>query len=134
MRSQSKNLSKREKDVVELLLQGKSNKQIALALGITENTVEFHLKNIYTKLQVSSRSGAILKLGKSVGLLSSNLGETVVEREYGLKHTGGVFISWKKQMLVIKEIFSRIKKEIEMKNRFLTYFLAGLVFGGLFLF
>lgn len=36
-------LSRREKDVVDLLLQGKSNKQIALALGVSERTVEFHL-------------------------------------------------------------------------------------------
>ena len=39
-------LSKREKDVVGLLLQGKSNKQIALALGLSERTIEFHLNNI----------------------------------------------------------------------------------------
>jgi len=60
-------LSEREKEVVELLLQGKSNKQIALALGISDRTVEFHLKNVYSKLQVRSRTEAILKLGKSTG-------------------------------------------------------------------
>ncbi len=43
--------SAREKDVLALLLQGKSNKQFALALGISQSTVEFHLRNIYTKLQ-----------------------------------------------------------------------------------
>ncbi len=59
--------SDRERDVVRLLLQGKSNKQIALALAISERTVEFHLKNIYAKLGVRSRTEAILKLGKSTG-------------------------------------------------------------------
>ena len=54
--------SEREKDVVKLLLQGKSNKQIALELGISNRTVEFHLSNIYAKLGVNSRSEAILKL------------------------------------------------------------------------
>ncbi len=56
--SQAKQFSKREKEVIELLLQGKSNKQIALALNITESTVEFHLNHIYTKLkcELSSRS------------------------------------------------------------------------------
>jgi DNA-binding CsgD family transcriptional regulator len=39
--------SGREKEVTGLLLQGKSNKQIALALGISASTVEYHLKNIY---------------------------------------------------------------------------------------
>jgi len=47
-----------------LLLQGKSNKQIALALGVTVRTVEFHLGNIYTKVSVKSRSEAILLLTK----------------------------------------------------------------------
>jgi DNA-binding CsgD family transcriptional regulator len=54
--------SEREKDVLKLLLQGKSNKQIALELGISNRTVEFHLSNIYAKLGVNSRSETILKL------------------------------------------------------------------------
>jgi len=60
-------LSRREKEVVTLLLQGKSNKQIALSLGVSERTVEFHLKNIYAKLQVNSRVELILQLGKATG-------------------------------------------------------------------
>ena len=59
--------SKREKEVVEFLLQGKSNKQIALALGVSQSTVEYHLKNVYKKLQVNSRTEAVLQLGKSIG-------------------------------------------------------------------
>lgn len=55
-------LSKREAEVVQLLLEGKSNKLIAVALGISNNTVEFHLKNIYAKYQVSSRVELVLKL------------------------------------------------------------------------
>jgi DNA-binding CsgD family transcriptional regulator len=55
-------LSEKEKQVVDLLMQGKSNKQIALQLGITNRTVEFHLTNIYQKLGVNSRSEAILAL------------------------------------------------------------------------
>jgi len=47
--TQNNRLSNREWEVVELLLQGKSNKLIAGALGISVRTVEFHLKNIYTK-------------------------------------------------------------------------------------
>lgn len=78
--------SKREQDVVDLLLQGKSNKKIALLLGISTSTVEFHLKNIYAKLQVGTRTEAILKLsnnqlGKSTGsvILDELLESTVVE-------------------------------------------------------
>lgn len=77
--SQTTQLSEREKEVVELLLQGKSNKQIALTLGITDRTVEFHLKNVYTKLQVSSRTEAILKLGESTGSSIANIGESAVD-------------------------------------------------------
>jgi DNA-binding NarL/FixJ family response regulator len=62
MMIQNVELSKREKEVIELLLKGKSNKQIALSLDISVHTVEFHFKNIYTKLQVSSRIELILKL------------------------------------------------------------------------
>lgn len=60
-------LSKREREVIKLLLQGKSNKQIALPLNISVRTVEFHLKNIYVKFHVSSRIELILKLGNSTG-------------------------------------------------------------------
>jgi len=56
--------SERENDVIKLLLQGKSNKQIALALYITESTVESHLTKIYAKLGISSRAEAILRLGE----------------------------------------------------------------------
>lgn len=77
---QTNQLSKREKEVVELLLQGKSNKQIALILGIAERTVEFHLSNVYTKLNVSSRTEAILQLGKATGnLLTEALKESTVD-------------------------------------------------------
>ena len=77
MNNESRNFSAREKEVIRLLLEGKSNKQMALTLGITESTVEYHLKNIYRKLQVSSRTEAVLRLGKSTG--AGALGESTVE-------------------------------------------------------
>lgn len=49
--------SAREQQVIDLLLLGKSNKQIALALGVSVRAVEFHLSNIYSKLEVTSRTG-----------------------------------------------------------------------------
>lgn len=80
MTSDTIQFSVREKEVTELLLQGKSNKQIALSLGVSVSTVEYHLKNIYKKLQVSSRTEAILRLGKSIGGSSTGkLGKSTVE-------------------------------------------------------
>ncbi len=58
-------LSSREQQVAQLVLEGKSNKQIAALLHISLSTVEFHLKNIYARLQVSSRVELILKLRES---------------------------------------------------------------------
>ncbi len=77
--AQTNEFSKREREVVGLLLQGKSNKQIALILGIAEHTVEFHLKNIYQKLKVGSRAEAIIKLRDSVGSDIVVIGETAVD-------------------------------------------------------
>lgn len=71
-------LSRRENNVVDLLMQGMSNKQIALSLGVSERTVEFHLNNIYTKLHVASRVELILTLGKATGGIFTNPVESTV--------------------------------------------------------
>ncbi len=49
-------LSPREKEVLELLLQGKQRNEIASILYISENTVKKNISSIYTKLNVASRS------------------------------------------------------------------------------
>jgi DNA-binding NarL/FixJ family response regulator len=50
-----------EKEILHHLLEGESKKQIAHRLGVSFYTVDTHLRNIYTKLQVHSRSGAVAK-------------------------------------------------------------------------
>lgn len=52
-------LSERETEVITLLAQGKSYKSIGETLFISRNTIKFHIKNIYEKLQVNSREMAI---------------------------------------------------------------------------
>jgi DNA-binding NarL/FixJ family response regulator len=51
-------LTDREVTLVRALARGLSNKQISQELWITEQTVKFHLSNIYRKLDVSNRTGA----------------------------------------------------------------------------
>lgn len=48
-------LTAREKEVLEFVSRGKSNKEIASALDLAENTVKNHLKNILEKLQLENR-------------------------------------------------------------------------------
>jgi DNA-binding NarL/FixJ family response regulator len=52
-------LSHREREVLLKLMQGVENKALATSLGISINTVEKHLENIYKKLEVTSRAEAI---------------------------------------------------------------------------
>ena len=51
-------LSKREQEILECVVSGSGNKQIAADLHISQNTVKVHLRNIYVKLGVSSRTEA----------------------------------------------------------------------------
>jgi DNA-binding NarL/FixJ family response regulator len=53
-------LTPRQQQVLELLVQGKSNREIAEAMGLSENTVKVHLVTIYRVLGVSSRTEALL--------------------------------------------------------------------------
>lgn len=53
-------LSRREQEVLELLSQGCANKEIADKLSISIETVTWHLRHIYTKLHVRSRTQAAL--------------------------------------------------------------------------
>ena len=102
--AQFNQLSDREWEVVKLLQAGKSNKLIASALHITESTVEFHLKNIYAKYQVSSRVELILKLGEST---VAGKGESAENRDRPN------FRNWSASL---KGAISKISQELKMEN------------------
>ncbi|HEX8265623.1 MAG TPA: response regulator transcription factor [Pyrinomonadaceae bacterium] len=53
-------LTAREIEVLELVAAGQRNKQIAYQLGITEETVKVHIKNILSKLDANDRTHAVL--------------------------------------------------------------------------
>jgi DNA-binding NarL/FixJ family response regulator len=52
-------LSERELEVIQLVAQGLSNKEVARAIERTDETVKIHLKNIFTKLDVADRTEAV---------------------------------------------------------------------------
>lgn len=54
-------LTRREVEILEALVQGKSYKMMAAEMGISVDGVRFHIKKIYQKLQVHSASGAVAK-------------------------------------------------------------------------
>ena len=51
-----KPFTRRERQVYDLLLSGKSNKEIEVGLGVSSSTVKFHIANIFDKSKVRSRT------------------------------------------------------------------------------
>ncbi len=105
-------LSNREQEVVKLLLEGQSNKQIAASLAISVSTVEFHLKNIYAKQQVTSRTELILKLGSTTGEKLRQ--STVADAGENAENSGGPHSqNW---VTSFGEAVSRFGKEFNMES------------------
>ena len=63
--SEVEKLSAREREVLDLVVQGFSNKEIADRLAVTLEAIRWHLKHIYHKLQVHSRTDAALKYSRA---------------------------------------------------------------------
>jgi two-component system NarL family response regulator len=59
-RLQRQELNQRELEALQLLVKGRSNKEIAAALFISEDTVKTHLKNLFHKLDVQDRTEAAI--------------------------------------------------------------------------
>jgi DNA-binding NarL/FixJ family response regulator len=60
-RSDDYGLTPRESQILEAMVQGKTKKEIAAVLDLSFHTVDTHLRNIYQKLEVNTRTGAVAK-------------------------------------------------------------------------
>ena len=58
-RAAHRSLTPREIEVLQLVSQGKRNKEIAALLGLSEDTVPVHVKNVFAKLNVKDRTAAV---------------------------------------------------------------------------
>jgi DNA-binding NarL/FixJ family response regulator len=76
MHSSAGGLSPREFEILSLVAEAKSNRDIARALFISEATVKRHLANVYSKLGASSRMEAV-RVGVAKGILKSSFGVRV---------------------------------------------------------
>lgn len=65
-------LTDREHRVLQLLAQGKSNREIGGKLFISETTVKFHVRNIMRRLSASTRAGAVYEASK-MGLIREEM-------------------------------------------------------------
>ena len=72
--SDTRVLTSRERDVLAMISQGFSNKRIARTLEISPETVKTHVKRIFLKLAVNTRTEAVCRAG-SLGLLGLDSGD-----------------------------------------------------------
>lgn len=66
-------LTERETQLLALLLNGKCNKEIASALGITVRTVRFHVSNILAKYQVENRLALLVMHARAGGSMVARM-------------------------------------------------------------
>ena len=72
-------LTRREREILQLVAEGHSNAKLAKMLWVTEQTVKFHLSNVYRKLNVSNRTEAA-RWAQVNGLLQAANGPVVEDR------------------------------------------------------
>ena len=111
-------LTVRQKEVLSCLLKGWSNLKIAKHLKVEERTVQSHLRSIYIKLNVSSRSEAVTKILKKDILIEED--KPLIEPGY-YKDTANVF-----DIILLNILTCKLKSNI--KDKTLEYHLAETAF------
>jgi DNA-binding CsgD family transcriptional regulator len=69
--SYSSILTEQEIQILHWVRLGRTNQQIALGVGISTRTVEYHLGRIFKKLEVANRTAAVV-LAEKMGILNEN--------------------------------------------------------------
>lgn len=77
-------MTKREQDVLQLLLQGETNKAIAVQLKISEYTVRDHVSSLLRQLNVNTRSQLIAKLAVATPLPPTSVGFSQLSNSFSI--------------------------------------------------
>ena len=72
-------LTRRERILLTSLSQGRTNKELATDLGISVNTVKFHLRNLFEKLEINNRAQAIAFYYSSLSGQPAELGDSLAD-------------------------------------------------------
>jgi len=79
----SQSITPREHEVLTLIAEGLSSKEVANRLFLTKGTIDFHLGSVYQKLKVSNRIQAVRALGLDAAPTETNARPT----DYGYSKT-----------------------------------------------
>ena len=103
-------LSKREKEILSLICEGLSNHEIAQKLFLSDNTIKWYNKQIYSKLGVNSRTQAISLARNSSLLVASTIlaDEEEIHPQHNLPIQLTSFFGREKEIVRIKELLSPI--------------------------
>ena len=101
--------SERELEILRLLADGLSNREIALKLTISLDTVKWHNKQIYSKLSVKNRTEAVAH-AQDLGLLTANQGGTTfVEIQHNLPAQMTTFVGRQHEEREIRHLLANVR-------------------------
>jgi DNA-binding NarL/FixJ family response regulator len=87
-RIRSERITRRESDVLRLLVRGQTNAEMARRLSLTESTVKFHVQSLLRKLRLPNRASAVAYAYES-GLVHVGEGTVVIAQRHSAMAAGG---------------------------------------------